>query len=570
MFASAGTAQADEPAIADGNYNVTVSTSFSTLGLQSSATLSISGGSGILTVTSLPAFDGAGCPRFDKLAKGQRTSAPANPSDPSINWISGIPVYGASDGSDQGYYDGTGYAIGYRYKIPVTQSEISNGVPYFVRYTDHYVSSSGSTDNAGQYSGKRDYSITISGLPEPVSPDDPEPDDPEPELIDISSAYISDIPDQTWTGSPIEPSFEVTLVVDGQSRALEPGTDYTVAWSDNTDPGTATVTISGNGSYFGSVSATFQIVEEAPEPSKIDEVKAMIDQLPTDSYAITAEHIELIAKAEEAFKALTEEEQAQLDIEEASSSQPYGRILETAVWTVTSFTTVDNSTTLVNGTYTNKAVIASDMGKSTSPRQRTWTLQSITAKDGKAFAKIKWDGYTPLESLRIGNKYYSNLATDGSSVFEIPVDLNSDMYFAVKAKGATDATDAIAYHMVITMDESSAKPDKESDNPADKIPDAADKASESGKNAKASTSGRSGIGSSLRRPAGSRSGRGSNDGLQKASYSPDSDGFVTASTTGAGLQSDNPKALIALLVILGGAIIVGATGFTARFRKLGK
>ncbi|MCR5846279.1 MAG: hypothetical protein K6G78_06940 [bacterium] len=542
---------------------MTVSTTFSTLGLQSSATLSISEGSGILTITSYPALDGAGCPNFDMIAKGQRSSAPSNPSDPSIDWISGTPIYGASDGSDQGYYDGNGYAIGYRYQIPVTQSEIANGVPYFLRFTDHYVSSSGSGANAGKYCGNRNYSITISGLPEPTPPDDPEPDP-----IDISSALFSDIPEQAWTGEAIEPDFKVTLVVDGKSRALEVGTDYSVAWSGNVDPGTATVTITGEGSYTGTASTTFQIVEE--EPSKIDEVKAMIDQLPTDSYAITEEHIELINRAKEALEALSEEDQAQLNTEEASSSQPYGRILETAVWTVTSFTTVDNATTLANGTYTNKAVISSDMGKSTSPRQRKWILQSITAKGGKATAKIKWEGYTPLESLRLGNEYYSNLATDGTSVFEIPVDLNSDMYFAVKAKGATDTTDALAYHMVITMDESSAKPDKESDDPADKIPDAADKASESGKNAKASTSGRSGIGSSLKRPAGSRSGRGSNDGLQKASYSPGSDGFVTASTTGAGLQSDNPKALIALLIILGGAIIIGATGFTARFRKLGK
>ena len=66
---------------------------------------------------------------------------------------------------------------------------------------------------------------------------------------------VADIPDQTYTGSAIEP--EVTIT-DGET-ALTLGTDYTVEYSDNTNAGTAKVTISGAGNYGGSIEKTFTI-----------------------------------------------------------------------------------------------------------------------------------------------------------------------------------------------------------------------------------------------------------------------------------------------------------------------
>ena len=76
-------------------------------------------------------------------------------------------------------------------------------------------------------------------------------------LKDISSARVSAIPSQTYTGSAITPT--VTVTYDGAT--LTEGTDYTVAYSNNVSPGTATVTITGIGGYTGSTSVTFTIVE---------------------------------------------------------------------------------------------------------------------------------------------------------------------------------------------------------------------------------------------------------------------------------------------------------------------
>ncbi|MBQ6395167.1 MAG: BspA family leucine-rich repeat surface protein [Atopobiaceae bacterium] len=75
-------------------------------------------------------------------------------------------------------------------------------------------------------------------------------------VTDLSSANISPIPDQGYTGSAITPPVTVTL--DGTT--LREGVDYTVTYSNNVNAGTATVTVTGRGSYKGAVSATFAIV----------------------------------------------------------------------------------------------------------------------------------------------------------------------------------------------------------------------------------------------------------------------------------------------------------------------
>ena len=60
---------------------------------------------------------------------------------------------------------------------------------------------------------------------------------------------------QTWTGSAIEPA---VTVKDGETT-LTLGTDYEVAYSNNVNAGTATVTITGKGNYSDSKEATFTI-----------------------------------------------------------------------------------------------------------------------------------------------------------------------------------------------------------------------------------------------------------------------------------------------------------------------
>ena len=71
----------------------------------------------------------------------------------------------------------------------------------------------------------------------------------------IENAEITGISDQLYSGSPIEQDITVTY----NGTELAAGTDYEVAYSDNTMPGTAVVTITGIGDYTGTITKTFVI-----------------------------------------------------------------------------------------------------------------------------------------------------------------------------------------------------------------------------------------------------------------------------------------------------------------------
>ncbi|GEM_PF-2962952 len=76
--------------------------------------------------------------------------------------------------------------------------------------------------------------------------------------MDISTATITPIEDQPYTGSPIEPELEVKM----GTTTLTKGTDYTVAYTVNTAVGanTGVATITGTGNYTGTKTANFSIV----------------------------------------------------------------------------------------------------------------------------------------------------------------------------------------------------------------------------------------------------------------------------------------------------------------------
>ncbi|MFI3201726.1 MAG: class II fructose-bisphosphate aldolase [Eubacteriales bacterium] len=73
----------------------------------------------------------------------------------------------------------------------------------------------------------------------------------------LTDTMVSTIEDQTYTSSPLTP--EVVVTDSDRSVILVKNTDYTVTYSDHTDVGTATVTITGIGNYVGSASTTFAI-----------------------------------------------------------------------------------------------------------------------------------------------------------------------------------------------------------------------------------------------------------------------------------------------------------------------
>jgi hypothetical protein len=101
----------------------------------------------------------------------------------------------------------------------------------------------------------------------------------KPEGADIIA--IDGIPDHTWTGDPITPGLSVRDV----SRILTPVTDYTASYSNNVEPGMATVTVELKGNYAGTKTATFNITPVSESGASI---AAIPDQTWTGSPIIPA------------------------------------------------------------------------------------------------------------------------------------------------------------------------------------------------------------------------------------------------------------------------------------------
>ena len=86
----------------------------------------------------------------------------------------------------------------------------------------------------------------------------------------VKHGNIAAIPDQTFTGSAIEPEI---IVTDGE-KTLVLGTDYEVSYSDNINAGTATAKITGIGNYSGTVEETFTINAKALTAANVPDIAA--------------------------------------------------------------------------------------------------------------------------------------------------------------------------------------------------------------------------------------------------------------------------------------------------------
>ncbi len=80
---------------------------------------------------------------------------------------------------------------------------------------------------------------------------------------DVSQDFrITEIPDQTFTGKPIEPEVTVSLAVGDQEIPLTEN-DYELAYENNTDAGTATLIVKGAGNFGGEKRVEFTIMPKS-------------------------------------------------------------------------------------------------------------------------------------------------------------------------------------------------------------------------------------------------------------------------------------------------------------------
>lgn len=76
-------------------------------------------------------------------------------------------------------------------------------------------------------------------------------------IDNIEDYTISGIEDKMYTGKPIT----LNISLKQRNVTLRAGTDYTISYANNTNVGTATVTLIGRGSYAGTVKKQFSIVK---------------------------------------------------------------------------------------------------------------------------------------------------------------------------------------------------------------------------------------------------------------------------------------------------------------------
>ena len=123
---------------------------------------------------------------------------------------------------------------------------------------------------------------------------------------EVAATMIGEIAEQTYTGSPLTPAVVVT---DGDATLTEE-TDFTVEYTNNTETGEATVTITGKGNYTGTASTTFTIVaDKTTLDAAITDAAAYYESITADYADIAATLLEAInaAKGVQADKAATQQ-----------------------------------------------------------------------------------------------------------------------------------------------------------------------------------------------------------------------------------------------------------------------
>ena len=93
-------------------------------------------------------------------------------------------------------------------------------------------------------------------------------------LLTNEDITVEDIADLTYSGDSLKPA---VTAKDG-STVLKEGTDYTVAYEDNLNAGTATVTVTGQGSYAGTVTTTFTIAQAELTAATLAETNLVYNQ----------------------------------------------------------------------------------------------------------------------------------------------------------------------------------------------------------------------------------------------------------------------------------------------------
>ena len=140
-------------------------------------------------------------------------------------------------------YEYTGSAIAPVPTVKIGNTTLASGTDYTVTYKNNtnVGTATVTITGKGNYSGGKSITFSITAK-------------------SISGATVSGVSaNYEYTGAAIKPTPTVTL----SGKTLTLNSEYNVAYSSNTNAGTATVTVNGIGNYTGSKSVTFKITAKS-------------------------------------------------------------------------------------------------------------------------------------------------------------------------------------------------------------------------------------------------------------------------------------------------------------------
>ncbi len=174
----------------------------------------VGAGTATVTVTGKGAYEGTATGSF-KIAAADASGAEVTVTDQA--W--------------------TGSALTPAVTVKVGEKALVAGTDYDVAYADNVAVGTATVTVTfkGNYSGKAEGSFRIAAAT-------------------LGAATVT-AADQTYTGSALTPAVTVEI----GEKTLVAGTDYDVAYSNNVNAGTATVTVTGKGGYAGTAKGTFKI-----------------------------------------------------------------------------------------------------------------------------------------------------------------------------------------------------------------------------------------------------------------------------------------------------------------------
>ncbi|MBQ9014642.1 MAG: hypothetical protein IJ109_00845 [Firmicutes bacterium] len=88
------------------------------------------------------------------------------------------------------------------------------------------------------------------------------------QAVDIAKAQVKALPDQVYTGKAIEP-VPATGSITYQGRSMLRGEEYSLSWKNNTEIGTASLIVTGQGNFTGTKTVTFRILPKQAQLKKI-------------------------------------------------------------------------------------------------------------------------------------------------------------------------------------------------------------------------------------------------------------------------------------------------------------